>query len=534
MSGVGAQIPHRALTPLRTWTCPLVVNRPRFAPKNQSRHYSSRPRVNGPQCLRLRSTTAKRKFHASRPSLATKDPYRVLGVTNGATASDIKKAYYGLAKKYHPDTNKDTSAKERFSEAQSAYEILSDTKKKEMWDQYGAAAFDQGGGFDPSGGASGAGPFGGAAGGNPFSGFQSSGGFSADFSFEDLFGAFTGGRRGRGGSRRAAEEVMVGEDIEIEAKVTFMEAAKGVSKTINLRALEQCKTCTGSGLKKGTKRMQCKSCGGTGTQVHFMQGGFQMASTCQACGGQKFTIPRGSECGTCSGNGVVRQKRAVNIDIPAGIDDGTRVRYTGQGDAPPTGLAPNPDSRSQKGDLHITVRVAPDSKFSRLGSDVLYTASIPVTTAILGGEVTIPTLENEVKVRVGTGTNTGDKITLSGMGMKTLSGRRGQFGDMRVEFKVAMPKSLTSSQRAMLEMLADELDDKTARRVMHPAKSSGSASQSAKDEGPTSEGFLKSAWHKFTHKDQQPEPGAKKTSEAKTTSETRDDDDEPKKAAGSG
>ena len=372
-----------------------------------------------------------------------------------------------MAKKYHPDTNKEPSAKDRFSEAQTAYEMLSDPKKKEAWDNYGAAAFDQGAGFDPSGGS--------AGGGNPFTGAgfgsfagASGGGFSADFNFEHLFGAFGGaGRRGRG-SRQSPfqEEVLVGENIEVQTNITFMDAAKGISKDISITPLVTCKTCSGAGMKKGTQKSACKKCGGTGTKVHFMQAGFQMASTCEACGGQGVSIPRGSECNTCHGNGVVRERKTVNVDIPGGVEDGMRLRVTGEGDAPPTGTAANSNARTSRGDLYVFIRVAQDSKFSRSGSDVLYTAQIPLTTAILGGEVDVPTLDGEVKVKVATGTGTGDKITLGGMGMKKLSGRRSGSGDLRVEFKVAMPKYLSVNQRTILEMLADEMGDKTAKRVM--------------------------------------------------------------------
>ena len=395
----------------------------------------------------------------------------MLGVNKDASTSDVKKAYYALAKKYHPDTNKDPGAKDRFAEAQGAYEMLSDPQKKAAWDQYGAAAFDQGAGFDPSGGAAGAGsPFGGGAGG--FSGFGGGGFGGADFNFEDIFGAFTGGgRRGRG-SRQSPfqEEVIIGENIEVQTNISFMDAAKGTSKDIHITPLVKCTTCSGGGLKKGHSRSTCKKCGGSGTRVHVMQAGFQMASTCDACGGQGVVIPRGGECNTCHGNGVVRERKTVTVDIPGGVEDGMRLRVSGEGDAPPTGTAANPSAQSTRGDLYVFIRVAEDSKFSRSGADVLYTASIPMTTAILGGEVKVPTLDGEVKVKVATGTGTGDKISLGGMGMRKLGSRRGASGDLRVEFKVAMPKYLTSNQRTILEMLADELGDTSAKRVMNVGK----------------------------------------------------------------
>jgi molecular chaperone DnaJ len=404
-------------------------------------------------------TQSIQAFSATSSSNATKDPYKTLGVNSSASASEIKKAYYALAKKYHPDTNKDAGAKEKFTDAQSAYELLNDPQKKQAWDSYGAAAFDQGAGFDPSGAAN--------AAGGPFQGFG--GGFGSAFNFEDLFGAFTGGaRRGRGGRQSAyQEEILVGDNIEVQTNISFMEAAKGVSKDIHITPLETCGTCKGSGLKKGAERQQCTRCNGTGTRIHVMQQGFQMASTCETCGGQGIVIPRGSECNTCSGSGVVRRRKTVRIDIPGGVEDGMRLRVSGEGDAPPTGAAANPSARSQPGDLYVFIRVAPDARFKRNGADVLYTASIPLTTAVLGGEVRVPTLDGEVKVKVATGTGTGDKITLAGMGMKRIGGRGSASGDLKVEFKVQMPKHLSVNQRTILEMLADEMGDKTAKRIMN-------------------------------------------------------------------
>ncbi|KAI4129056.1 MAG: hypothetical protein LQ347_003920 [Umbilicaria vellea] len=473
----------------------------------------------------------------SSPLYATKDPYTVLGVDKNSSPSDIKKAYYILAKKYHPDTNKDKGAKDRFTEAQTAYEMLSDPKKKEAWDQYGAAAFDQGAGFDPSGGG---GPFGGAAGAGGFHGFGGGGGFGADINFEDLFGAFTGGgRRGRG-SRQAPfqEEILVGENIEVQTNISFMDSAKGTSKDIFITPLVQCKTCSGDGMKKGQSRSACKKCGGTGTRVHFMQAGFQMASSCDTCGGQGVVIPRGAECGTCHGNGVVRERKTVNVDIPGGVEDGMRLRVSGEGDAPPTGTAANPRARTTRGDLYVFIRVAPDSKFSRSGADVLYTASIPLTTAVLGGEVKVPTLDGEVNVKVATGTGTGDRITLGGMGMRKLNGRKGASGDLRVEYKVAMPKYLTSNQRTILEMLADELGDQTAKRIMNLRTTGTSNSQPAPSssgaESHKNEGFLKSAWHKLTHQHDDLPSQSETPPAAGSKAKDKDNEDELKKAAGSG
>lgn len=450
-------------------------------------------------------------------------------MNKNSSAAEIKKAYYGLAKKYHPDTNKDSTAKEKFSEAQTAYEILSDPKKKEAYDTYGSAAFGQGGGFDPTGGA------GGPGGGNPFSGFGGfggQGGFAADFNFEDLFSAFggAGGRRGRS-SRGSTfqEQVLVGDNIEVQTNISFMDAAKGATKDIFITPLVECKTCSGSGLKKGVSRTQCSSCRGSGMKTHSM-GGFQMASTCGSCGGSGVAVPRGGECATCRGDGAVKDRRTVTIDIPGGVEDGMRLRVAGEGSHPPSGQSDIPNVRSVKGDLFVLIRVASDPKFARNGSDILYTAAIPLTTAVLGGEIRVPTLDGEVKVRVPTGTAAGDKVTLGGMGMRKLNSRKGANGDLRVEFKVQVPKYLSANQRTILEMLADEMGDKTAKRVMNLGKQSATAADPpAAGDSHKNEGFLKAAWHNLTgqHSSNSGGPAGK-------AEESKPQDEEPKKASGSG
>ncbi|KAB2576751.1 putative mitochondrial chaperone protein [Lasiodiplodia theobromae] len=482
------------------------------------------------QCDRIgRQSSQRRLFHATAIHLATKDPYSVLGVDKNASASEIKKAYYGLAKKYHPDTNKDAGAKDKFAEAQSAYELLSDAEKKKAYDTYGSAAFD--GGASGFGGA-GAGP--GGPGGSPFGGFGfggGAGGFGADFNFEDIFGAFAGAGARRGGRARGArgpfqEEILVGDNIEVQTNISFMDAAKGTTKEIFITPLVQCNSCKGSGLKKGTKKSNCQVCQGSGQRVINM-GGFHMATACTACGGAGVSVPHGSECSTCDGAGAVRDRKTVTVDIPGGVEDGMRLRVSGEGDAPVSGGTVSDKPRTQNGDLYVFIRVAADPKFQRSGSDVLYTATVPLTTAVLGGEIRIPTLDGDVKVKVPTGTGTGDKITLGGMGMKKLNSRKGMKGDLRVEFKVQMPKYLSANQRTILEMLADEMGDQNAKRVMNL----GSMNQETKDKideveknKHRNEGFLKSAWHNLTgqHK------------ELDKDSKDNKSDDEQKKASGSG
>lgn len=565
MSVINPGLPSKAVLPLRT----VALSRPTTTTRRIKtiEHHESRSSHRCIHTARTRPSLSKqcplpfapqqRNFHASASlSAAQSDPYKVLGVGKDASAGDIKKAYYGLAKKYHPDTNKDPSAKDKFNEAQTAYELLSDPKKKEQYDTYGSSAFG-GGGFD--GGnpfASGGNPF--AGGANPFSGFgggAGAGGFGGGgaFNFEDLFGAFGGGARRGGRARRnpVTEEVYIGDNIEVQTNISFMEAAKGVTKEIFINPLVQCGTCHGNGLKKGTKKGKCGKCDGTGTRVHFMQAGFQMASTCEACNGTGTAVPKGGECGTCRGDGATKQKRSVVVDIPGGVEDGMRLRVSGEGDMPLTGHADSEKPRVQKGDLYVFIRVAPDPKFARSGSDILYTASIPLTTAILGGEITVPTLDGNVKVRVGTGTGTGEKITLPGMGMSKVNSRRGAKGDLRVEFKVAMPKHLSANQRTILEMLADEMNDSTAKRVMNlkgmrdaaaAASSSESSPSSTGATGETTksggddhknEGFLKNAWHTITGQHTHLKDQAKESSPDQESSQ-KPEEEEKKKASGSG
>ncbi|KAF2469660.1 uncharacterized protein BDR25DRAFT_263579 [Lindgomyces ingoldianus] len=531
MSFAGPAVPLKAVIPLR------IVSATRHCPRRNlsSRAHLIRPSI-APR-IPQQHATQSRFFHATAPSLAVSDPYATLGVKKNASASEIKKAYYGMAKKYHPDTNKDPSAKDRFAAAQSAYDILSDADKRKAYDSYGAAAFDSNGGFNPGAGPGAAGP--GGPGGNPFAGFGFGGfggaqgggfqgGFAQDINIEDLFSAFGGGRRGRSARNSPfEEEILMGDNIEVQTNISFMDAAKGVRKDIHITPLAECTTCHGSGLKKGARRAECKSCGGTGTRVTSM-GGFHMSVTCSSCGGSGVSIPRGSSCGTCGGDGAVKDRKTVTIDIPPGVEDGMRLRVNREGDAPLTGQAMGQNVRGAKGDLYVLIRVASDPKFKRAGSDILHTATLPLTTAVLGGEIRVPTLDGEIMVKVPTGSGTGDKVTLSGMGMGIV-GRRNARGDLKVEFKVQMPKYLSVNQRTILEMLADEMNDKTAKRIMNIGKMKGEEPKTSGSH--QNEGFLKSAWHNLTGQHKNIDTDNDKKTEAKTESKK---DDEPKKASGSG
>lgn len=407
-----------------------------------------------------------RKFHSTNKA-QLEDPYKTLGVGNSASASDIKKAYYKLAKKYHPDINKEDGAEAKFHELQEAYDILSDPSKKSQYDQFGAAAFQNGGGAGGPGGAGGAyggNPFGGfegfggAAGGNPFGNAGGQGGFG--FSFEDLFGEAMGG--GRGGKRSSNYmQHFQGDDIEVLKTISFKESVFGTQATIEYDALNQCNDCTGSGLKKNKKKSTCQACGGTGSQVHYLQAGFQMASTCKACGGTGVSVKKGDECNTCHGEGVKNQHKVTEIKLPKGVRDGTRVRVAGAGDAAHTTTAPN--YKLSNGDLIIRVRVKPDPNFVRDGNNIIYRCEIPMTTAALGGTVEIPTLEEQkIKLRIPKGSEEGRIISVPERGVPYGSHNR---GDLKVVLKVKVLKPLNATQTALLEALADAFNDENANRV---------------------------------------------------------------------
>ncbi|PCH33377.1 DnaJ protein [Wolfiporia cocos MD-104 SS10] len=393
----------------------------------------------------------QRAFHASAPHSAPKNPYEVLGVKKDASPAEIKKVYFSLARKYHPDTNPDKNAQEKFVEIQEAYDILKDEKKRAAYDQYGAAS--QQPGFDPDAFARGN-PF--SSGG--FSGFQDfTGAFGAGMGgrgqadlFEQLFGAFSGGRGRTRGAGFAAD--MHGSDLEASIGVTFMEACKGTSKTINVTPVENCSTCSGTGLKAGAKRSTCTSCGGQGTRTFVIDGGFQMASTCQTCHGTGSTVPRGSQCGSCGGVGQVRVRKNVKVEIPAGVEDGMTIRVPNAGDAPVSG-------KGRPGDLLVRVNVASSKQFRRQGPNLHYEARIPLHTALLGGRVRVPTLDGDVDVRVPGGTQHGEEMVLKGRGAPSVY-KDGK-GDLFVTFTVQLPRSLTDRQRQILQQYADDVEGRT-------------------------------------------------------------------------
>ncbi len=348
------------------------------------------------------------------------DLYEVLGVARDASSSDLKKAYYKLAKKYHPDHNpNDKEAEEKFKEAAEAYQILSDEDSRARYDRFG---------IDGVRGAGNGGGFGSAE--DIFS------------AFGDMFGDFFGGGRGRGRQQRGA-------DIRVDLNLSFAEAVWGVSKEVTVSRDITCTTCTGSGAKAGTQPETCKTCKGKGQVVHA-QGFFMVQTTCPQCRGAGKQIKE--PCETCRGRGVTAETSKLNVTVPPGVDDGQSLRLAGKGEQLAGGTP---------GHLYVVLHVQGDERFRREGADILTEVNVSIVKAALGGEVEVYTLENNctgtTTLDIKPGTQPGDHIVRRGHGIPRV-GESGR-GDQVVRFNVEVPKKLTSRQEELLRELATELGE---------------------------------------------------------------------------
>ncbi|MBW0468630.1 hypothetical protein O181_008345 [Austropuccinia psidii MF-1] len=423
-----------------------------------SSSFSSRPapRPSAKAALSSRNSPYspnKRTFHSTF-SQAAKNPYTVLGVNKDASQSDIKKSYYALAKKFHPDINKEAGAKERYQDIQEAYDTLSDQDKRAAYDRFGSMS--QQPGFDPNAFSSG---FGGA--GQPFG--DMFGGDPGDL-FSSLFGAFGGGRPG-GARGSQTNQVFIGEDLETSITIPFTDMAKGTTRSVDITPIINCPACKGEGTKAGAKPQTCRACNGTGTTTFVVQSGFTMASTCQSCGGSGVKVADKDLCGTCGGIGKVRDRKKVEVKIPAGVEDGMKIKLSGQGNAPTTG-----GKNGRPGDLYVRVNVAPSRTFRRQGSHLYTDVKIPFHVALLGGKVRVPTLEKDVEVQVPQGTQPGEELVLKGRGVKHLY--KEWMGDLIVKFNITFPRSLSSDQRIALQayVAATETPPTTTMSTESPLK----------------------------------------------------------------
>ena len=354
-----------------------------------------------------------------------KDYYEVLGVSKSASQDEIKSAFRKLAKKYHPDVSKEPDAEAKFKEAQEAYAVLSDDQKRKQYDQFGHAAFQNGGG----------------AGG--FGGFDFSG-----FDYEDIFENIFGGFGGFGGSRRNSQRAAKGSDSLIRMKLSFEEAVYGTKKDIDLDVVEDCKECHGKG---GFEETTCDKCRGSGTitsEQRTIFGSFLSKTTCPTCGGKGKTYKK--SCNSCKGTGKVKNTQTIEVKVPAGVDTGNRLRLSGKGDAGYNG-GPN-------GDLYIEFIVNDHDFYVRDNDDVYIEVPITITEAILGTKKDVPTLQGIVTLTIPAGSESGDKHRIKGRGIHNDYTHRK--GDMYIVLKIVTPKKLTKEQKKLLEELKNtNLDD---------------------------------------------------------------------------
>jgi molecular chaperone DnaJ len=362
--------------------------------------------------------------------MSKRDYYEVLEISKGANADEIKKAYRQKAKALHPDRNADNpNAEAEFKEANEAYEVLKDAEKRAAYDRFGHAAFDggMGGGARPGGG------------------FQGQGDFASAFSdvFDDLFGDIMGGRRGGGGGRRAVR----GSDLRYNLRISLEDAYEGLQKTIQVPTAVACDTCSGSGAAGGAEPTACPTCSGMG-KVRASQGFFTVEKTCPTCAGAGQIIQ--NPCQSCGGAGRVEKDRSLSVNIPAGVETGTRIRLAGEGEA---GLRGGPT-----GDLYIFIEVAEHALFQRDGNILYCRVPVSMTSAAMGGDIEIPTIDGgRSRVKIPAGSQSGRQMRLRGKGMPSLRG--GGAGDMLIEVAVETPVNLTSKQKELLkefEKLSEE------------------------------------------------------------------------------
>ena len=353
------------------------------------------------------------------------DFYEILGVDRKASAEDIKKSYRKLAMKYHPDQNKDNKeAEAKFKEISEAYDVLKDEQKRAAYDRFGKSAFD--------GSMGGGGGFGGGMGGAGF------GGAFSDI-FEDMFGDMMGGRGGR------AQANTRGSDIQYTMEISLEDAYRGKEATIKIPVNDTCDKCHGNGTETGKGAEECPTCHGSG-RMRAQQGFFTIERTCSTCGGAGSVIK--DACKKCNGSGRIRKEKTLKVQIPKGIDSGRRIRLSGEGEA---GMRGGP-----AGDLYVLVAIKPHKLFNRDGANLYCRVPIPMTTAVLGGELQVPSIDgSRNNVKIAPGTQTGQQLRLKGKGMNIM--RSDSHGDLYIEIFVETPVNLNGKQKDLLKKLADDL-----------------------------------------------------------------------------
>ncbi len=365
--------------------------------------------------------------------MAKRDYYEVLGVNRDASDEELKKAYRRLAMKHHPDRNPDSNtAEDKFKEAKEAYEVLADADKRAAYDQFGHAGVDQAAGMGAGAGAAG------------FGGFADA--------FGDIFGDIFGG-----GGGRSRSNVYRGADLRYNLEVTLEDAARGTETRIRIPTMEECETCHGSGAKPGTEPVSCPTCHGHG-QVRMTQGFFSIAQTCPKCHGSGKVVQ--NPCTTCSGNGRLKRQKTLSVKIPPGVDEGDRIRLSGEGEAGVNG--------GPSGDLYVVIHVRPHDVFTRDGNNLHCEMPVSFTKAALGGEIEIPTLDGYAKIRIPAETQSGKVFRLRGKGIKGV--RSSSYGDLLCHVVVETPVKLTARQKELLAEL-EEINQSNSSRHNPRAKS---------------------------------------------------------------
>ena len=373
-----------------------------------------------------------------------KNPYEVLGVSKDASDTDIKKAYHKLVMKYHPDKNPgDKSAEEKFKEVNNAFDILKDPQKRAAYDRFGDAAFAGGNGAS-AGGGFGGNPFGNGAFHFNMGGGEGMGGME-DILREAMRGFGFGG--GFGESGRGATKQPSGRDLLDEVVISLKDAFFGTTHTVKFSSAVKCEKCDGNGTADGKPAPTCKTCGGTG-YVHARQGFFAVETPCPDCNGLGRKIDK--KCTACGGTGTVNKQRTLDVKIPAGIQDGARLRMAGMGEAGPNG--------GRAGDFYLDIRIKPDKKFERVGDDLLMHMDIDFPTLAMGGEIEIETIDDKkLSVKIPSGTQVGERLRIRSHGMPN---GRGGFGDLYLEIGIIIPKKLTEKQKKALSDFAGTKSEK--------------------------------------------------------------------------
>lgn len=399
-----------------------------------------------PAAVSSRSTNTRLYMSSRGTQTNNRDFYKILGVSRTASAAEIKKAYRGKARQYHPDANPGEDTVSQFQEINRAYEVLNDPDLKKKYDMFGEQGIGTSAASDATAGSS---PFGGGS------------GFGQDVDLGDIFESFFGGGGGgRGGGRSSARPQqrgpVVGDDLRFDLEIDFQTAVFGGEEKVRIRHLEKCDTCGGNGVKPGSKVSTCSACGGSGVTVAVTRtplGNFQTQQTCATCRGTGQRVEE--YCGTCSGQGVNQKMKQIKVTIPAGVEDGNKLRVRGEGDAGPNG--------GPSGDLYIFLKVKGDPKFRREGPEIYSEAVVSYVDAILGASIKCPVVDGEVTIKVPAGTQPGQVMRLKGNGAPKL-GNPEVRGDHYVTMNVEIPKDLSKEEEDLITQLRDLRDKKATKK----------------------------------------------------------------------